>query len=122
MKAAAGLLRRAAEIRAQREDTQFDIELPEADSADGISAEDRREIFKAIEKLATGNRLSASVESAVLRPQRKGFVFPLVVNLVAAALTIGVLFGVSYLFRQRDRSVESGGAALSTAEGKLIDE
>ncbi len=116
------LLKRASQLRAQDDSYSFGSGFESAGEADGITAEDRREILQAIEKVATGNRITVGPESMALRPLRKGFVFPLVVNLLAASLTVGILFGLSYLFRQRDRSIEAGGAALTSAEGKLLQE
>lgn len=117
-----GLLKRASNLRSQSTTFGFEPGFEAARESEGITAEDRREILQAIEKVATGNRITASPESMALSPQRKGFVFPLVVNILAAALTVGILFGLSYLFRQKDRSIETGSAALTSAEGKLIEE
>jgi len=117
-----GLLKRAAQLRAQDDSFSFGAGYESAGEADGITVEDRREILQAIEKVATGNRITAGPESLALHPLRKGFVFPLIVNLLAASLTVGILFGLSYLFRQRDRSIEAGGAAMTSAEGKLLQE
>jgi hypothetical protein len=117
-----GLLRRASKLRSQSDSFGFESGFDAADQSEGITAEDRREILQAIEKVATGNRITASSESMALRPLHKGFVFPLIVNLLAISLTVGILFGLSYFFRQKDRGIEAGGVALTSAEGKLIEE
>ena len=118
----AGLLKRAAQVRSQNEPLYLDADFEEGDAGEGITAEDRREILKTIEKVATGNRIAASPQALAPRPLHKGYIFPLVVNLLAAALTAALVFGLSVLFRQRDRGIEAGGAALTSAEGKLIEE
>lgn len=122
MKATGGLLRRAAELRSHQDsfpvDTSFDIGV----SGEGITAEDRREILKTIEKVATGNRIAASPQALMPRPVHKGFVFPLIVNLIAVTFTAALVFGLSVLFSRRDRSIEAGSTALTSAEGKLIQE
>jgi hypothetical protein len=113
--AAAGSgLARASRIRAA---------IGEGDSSSaGISADDRREIADEIDQVSRRNRISARPEDFVVRPRRKGFVFPLAVNLLALAATAGAIFLLSQVFRQRDLELAGSAASLETAEGKLLRE
>lgn len=110
-------LARAIQLRAKL--SQVGGEPP---SQAGISADDRREIQDQIEKVSRRNRISARPEDFLVRPRRKGFVFPLVVNLLAIAATAGAVLLLSYVFRQRDIAIASTSFALDTAEGKLLQE
>jgi len=57
-----------------------------------------------------------------VRPRRKGFVFPLIVNLLAIAATVAAVLLLSFLFRQRDIAIANSTSAVDTAEGKLLRE
>jgi hypothetical protein len=91
-------------------------------SSEGISEDDRRDIADEIDQVSRGNRISARPEDFVVRPRRKGFVFPLAVNLLALAATAGAIFLLSQIFRQRDLELAGSAASLETAEGKLLRE
>jgi hypothetical protein len=88
----------------------------------GISADDRKEIQNEIDQVARSNRISAGPGAFVVTPRKKGFLFPLVVNLLAIAATIGAVLLLSFVFRQRDIAIASSSSALDTAEGKLLQE
>jgi hypothetical protein len=109
----------ARAIRLRAKPSQVGDEAP---SQAGISADDRKEIQDEIEKVARRNRMSARPEDFLVRPKRKGFVFPLVVNLLAIAATAGAVLLLSYVFRQRDIAIAGTSYALDTAEGKLLQE
>jgi trimeric autotransporter adhesin len=91
-------------------------------SSEGISEDDRRDIADEIDQVSRANRLSARPEDFVVRPRRKGFVFPLAVNVLALAATAGAIFLLSQIFRQRDLELAGSAASLETAEGKLLRE
>lgn len=90
------------------------------EKASGISVEDRREILARIDELTKKNRMGGKKSAFVARS--RGILFPVVVNLAAAALTAGGLWGLSVAFREKEAAVSEAGAALSSAEGKLIRE
>jgi|GEM_PF-833637 len=94
----------------------------ESPSSEGISADDRREIEDEIDGVSRRNRLSARPEDFVVRPRRKGFLFPLAVNLLAVAATALAILVLSRVFLQRDVDIASMAASLETAEGKLLRE
>lgn len=90
------------------------------DRASGISSEDRREILARIEEITGKNRIS--VKKTPFAARSRGILFPVVVNLAAIALTAGGLWGLSVTFKAKEAEVSQAGAALSSAEGKLIRE
>src|SRR5512142_3217240 len=79
------MLRRAVELRSRLEPAEAQTPAP-AENEGGISLEDRREIQSEIEEITRRNRLSASPEDFIIRPQRKGYIFPLAVNVIAVVL------------------------------------
>lgn len=113
---ASGLLRATA-LRARAA-----VRETETSSSTGISTDDRREILQGIDEVARRNRISVGPEDFVVRPSRKGFVFPLAVNLLAITVTIIAVLLLSFLFRQRDLAIASSSSSLDTAEGTLLRE
>lgn len=93
-----------------------------ADRHAGISPEDRIEITAQIDELTRKNRIDLTPERLVLQPLKKGFLFPLTVNVLALLITGGALWGLSAMFSERDARYSESGAALASAEGKLIQE
>lgn len=104
-------------------DIHKEITLAEtADRNSGISPEDRIEITAQIDELTRKNRIDLTPERLVLQPLKKGFLFPLAVNVLALLVTGGALWGLSAMFSERDARYSQTGAALASAEGKLIQE
>jgi hypothetical protein len=111
-----GLFQRALEYISQSSN-QFSVE----DSA-GISKDDQKEILGEINRVQEESRIQVTPEAMVIRATRKGFVFPLLVNLFAVLLLAGGGFTLWYLF-QRGETVAAGEtAAITSAEGRLIEE
>jgi len=111
-----GLLQRAIEVQ----------EVPPVsegeDQYSGIDAEDRREITAQIDEISRKNRISITPERLAITPLKKGFLFPLLVNLIAIGCTAGALWGLSVLFSQKEAQYSSSAGTLNSAEGKLIQE
>lgn len=111
-----GLLQKTLEINKENNVAET------ADRNAGISPEDRIEITAQIDELTRKNRIDLTPERLVLQPLKKGFLFPLTVNLLALIITGGALWGLSAMFSERDAQYSRSGAALASAEGKLIQE
>jgi hypothetical protein len=94
----------------------------QSESELGINAEDRREIEEELEQVAGRSRIAAGPEAFVIKPRRKGYVFPLVVNLVAIALTASSVLALARLFGQRSVALASSAVAVGSAEGLLLQE
>jgi phage shock protein A len=109
-----GLLRKAEE--------KLQNAPAETDTTTGISPEDRAEIVSQIEKITTQNRRTFDASAFAVKAQKHGIVFPLVVNVVIIGATVLALYGLSQFFSQRTTEIQRSGTALSTAEGKLIQE
>jgi DNA repair exonuclease SbcCD ATPase subunit len=121
---ATGLLQRASELYGRRKpSTSTSASLqPQGAEDEGITAEERREIIASIDKVASRNRISASTGSSSVNASKKGFVFPLVVNLLVFAATAASLLALALIFKQRDQNLGAGSVVVTTAEGKLIQE
>ncbi len=113
-----GLLSKAIDMTADETDSRDD----ESDLDSGITSEDRKEIRAQIEEISRKNRIEVTPERFSFSPIKKGFVFPLMVNLLALGCTAGALWGLSRVFTAQEAEIHQTGAALSSAEGKLIQE
>jgi hypothetical protein len=88
----------------------------------GIDADDRREIEREIDEVSKRNRMAFGSEAFVVNPRRKGFVFPLIVNLAALAITVASVFLLARAFGQKQLEGGSSESSVSSAEGILLQE
>lgn len=112
-------LARASKIR---ELLAPELSVSSSSAIRGISPDDQREIERQIDAVSRRSKLSIRSEDFIVKPQRKGFVFPLVVNVLALLVTAAVVLFLSQLFHQRDLEIASSASSLETAEGKLLRE
>jgi hypothetical protein len=117
-----GLLKRASELHGRGMPAAWASPLAQPEEDEGITAAERREILANIDQVAGRNRLAAGPGRPKAKPLKKGFVFPLVVNVLALVFTAAVLAGLALIFRQRDQGLAEGSAVVASAEGKLIQE
>ncbi len=92
------------------------------DESSGISKEDQDEILTTIELVVQENKIKVSPEIFRLHPQKKGVLFPTLVNvfaIVVLAAGISVLF---LLFKRGEARLAEEVGSLTTAEGMLIRE
>ncbi len=108
------LLRRAPEL-SPGEEIIFDEES-------GISKEDQKEIIAAIDKVARESRIAVTPEVLKIQAQKRGTLFPLLVNILSAVLLAGGGSAFYFLFQRDESGLRQEGAALTTAEGRLIQE
>jgi len=92
----------------------------------GISAEEQQEIMAQIDGIAEKNRRqlseNAPVKKEKIAAKKKGFVFPLAVNIAAAAvLCLGGFLLVSFNSKV-DEQVRTGNVVYNVTERALIDE
>jgi len=85
-----------------------------------ISEEDRKEILDSIEKVAAENRLSASDALFKIKPLKHGFVFPLIINVLAAIAVAAGFVGSNIYFSRQQAVISSRAGTFFSAEGKLI--
>jgi len=92
------------------------------DEKSGISAEEQKEILSQINGIAEKNRQMLSENLPEKITGKKGALFPLVVNISAAAiLCIGAAFLISFNTRV-DEGVRTGNVVFNLTERALIDE
>lgn len=114
-----GLLRKAQEIRAANGTGGIDLTLQ--DSA-GISKEDQQDILVHIDRVAQSSRILAGPDTWKVKPRKRGFAAPLLVNVLAVLVLAGGLYGLWKFFGAESSSQTVSVAAISTAEGKLLQE
>jgi hypothetical protein len=116
-----GLFHRALEIR--NHDSE-DLEGEEflLDESSGISKEDQQEILEEIEKVSQESRISVTPDTMAIRAAKKGFLFPLLVNILFVVLLAGGGYALYYLFQRGETVLMEEGGAIASAEGKLIQE
>lgn len=89
---------------------------------DGFSEEERREIVAQIDQVATSNRLGTSEAFTKFEPEKKGALFPLIVNILAVLLIAAGVFGTNYYFSQRIEELSVQSTQIESAEGKILEE
>ena len=109
-----GLFQRALEIRnhAQGETEGEEFLL---DEKSGISKEDQQEILQEIEKVSQESRISVTPETMAIRAVKKGFLFPLLVNILFAVLLAGGGYALYYLFQRGETILMEEGSAIASA-------
>ena len=94
-------------------DIQFDSEA-------GISKEDQKDVLQEIENVVTKNRIVTTPEDFVVKADKRGVFFPvLVVVCAVAALGIGGS-AFYFLFQRGESQIVRGAVGTITAEGQLI--
>ena len=96
------------------------------DSSSGISVEEQREILSQINSITEKNKRQLSENAPVKKEKiiakKKGFIFPLAVNIAAAALLgIGAFLLISFNSKV-DEQVKTGNVVFNLTERALIDE
>ncbi len=89
---------------------------------EGFSEEERQEIVKQIDEVARRNRIGSSEAFSKIQPEKKGAVFPLVVNILAVLFIAAGVFGANYYFGQRIEQLGVESRQFETAEGKILEE
>jgi hypothetical protein len=116
-----GLFQRALDIRNHTreglEGEEFSLE-----ENSGISREDQQEILQEIEKVSEESRISVTPETMAIKAAKKGFLFPLLVNILFVVLLVGGGYALYYLFQRGETVLMEEGGAIASAEGKLIEE
>ena len=102
-----------SDLTPQTQDFEFDK---------NISPEEQKEILESIDKMVTDAKASAKSEPPSLKATRKGFVFPLIINLLAI-LTVAASFVLANsLFRQRQANITKETQLYLSTEGTLLEE
>ena len=90
------------------------------DTSSGISLEEQQEILAGINAMSGGNRLLP--EAVVVGARKRGFLFPLIVN-ICALILLGAGFAfLFFLHGQDEQGIRENSAVLGLTERKLIQE
>jgi hypothetical protein len=92
------------------------------DTSSGISEEDQKEILSRIDAAARENSISLKAENFHVRAKRRGFFFPLFVNIGALLLLISVFCILSAFYKSSDSDLRREVVVLRSTEGRLLQE
>jgi len=90
------------------------------DSTSGISLEEQQEILAGINAMTGGSRLVS--EAAVPKAKKRGFLFPLFVNIGAVILLVAGFLLLSHFHVQEEQGIRESYATLGLTERALIQE
>ena len=94
------------------------------DTSSGISLEEQQEILDGINAMSEasfrGNGLTP--ETAAIKPKKKGFLFPLLVNIGAVIILASGFYLLSIFHGQDEQEIRNNSAGLGLTESKLIQE
>ena len=99
-----------------------DLQGIEFDESSGISEEDQKEILGEIDQIVTDNKIKVTPEVFQIKPQKKGFLFPTLVNVFSLVILAAGIVTLALLFHREETIMIEETSALSTAEGKLLRE
>lgn len=89
---------------------------------EGFTEEERQEITSQIDKIAQGNSIGRSEIFTQIKPEKKGNVFPLVVNLLAVIVIAAGVYLTNYYFNQRMEQLNIEARTFEGAEGQILEE
>jgi hypothetical protein len=90
------------------------------DTASGISLEEQQEILAGINAMAVGSRLAPEI--TVTEAKKKGFLFPLFVNIGALVLLVSAFFLLAYLNFNDEQEMRESSSTLGLTELMLIQQ
>ena len=92
-----------------------------SDEDAGISGEERLEIAREIEEAVSRARIEIGPEAFTLVARRRGFRFPLILNLSAALLLAAGIPVLLWAFHVQEQVFSAGVTAVTGAEGRLLE-
>ena len=115
-----GLYQRAIELLTKEIESRADNFY--FDESSGISKEDQKDILAQIDKITSESKISVTPEVFVIKPQKKGVLLPVLINLLAA-LTLGsfILFQyISFQVKKQELSTEQDTSVID--QGRLLEQ
>lgn len=85
-----------------------------------ISAEDRKEILESIERVAAGHRIPAGDRLSQFKALKKGILFPLLINLIAAITVAAGIVGSNIYFSRKQADLSQKAGTFFSAEGLIV--
>jgi chromosome segregation ATPase len=96
------------------------------DTSSGISLEEQQEILAGINAMAAGNKLTSesllSAEAAETKAKKKGYLFPLFVNIGAFVLIVAAFALLNFFNNSNEQEIRESRAVLGLTERMLIQE
>jgi len=89
---------------------------------EGFTEEERQEITSQIDQIARSSSMGRANVFEQLKPEKKGTVFPLVVNLLALVIIAAGVYLSYYYFNQRLEQLNVEANAIQSAEGQILEE
>lgn len=89
---------------------------------EGFTEEERAEILSQIEEISKKNAISVSNDAFDFTPQKKGALFPILINILAILTITGVVFYADRVFQARSEAMSAEAQSYISAEGKLLEE
>lgn len=87
-----------------------------------VPEEDREEILAEIDQLVAEGSGPREVPQEFLRPQRSGVVFPVILNVIAAAAVVGGLYFINQAFRNQEQDITVSSQSYFSTEAQLIEQ
>jgi hypothetical protein len=114
-----GLLRKAADLRRH---IRKKLSPGDTDSrAEQISREKNDEVMAEMDAILESNRLKITEETLAYTAQSSGALFPVLINLGAFLLLVGLGALFIWYFDQTEKSITSGTQEVISAEGRIIE-
>lgn len=88
----------------------------------GFSEDEREEIEREIAELVSESRTKVSPNDPSLRPKRSGVLFPIIINLFAAAAVVGGIYFLSWYFQDRESNITIESQQFLSTEGQLLQQ
>ncbi|MBN2534738.1 MAG: hypothetical protein JXB88_17770 [Spirochaetales bacterium] len=118
-----GLYQRALNILNQDEASPPDLSNGISfDNESGISIEDQKEIIAQIENTVSEKRTSIDEDIHNIKPQKRGVLFPILVNIGLAALAVAMIFLIQWFVSRQEQQIQLDAKAYSGGDSKLISQ
>ncbi len=86
-----------------------------------VSPELRARILRQIDQVMAEGRRPVPEAELPIKPRKKGILYPILINVVAAALVILGFLGLAYVFRGEQTAGSLASAGFQSAEGRLLE-
>lgn len=114
-----GLYQRALYVREQEELLNVE-EKPNGqfafDEDSGIPIEEQKEILSQLEDVVAQNKIIIDEKSMIIHPQKKGIMFPLLINLAAVLITVVLVLFFQMAFIEKSEEIDFAGQAGSESD------
>ncbi len=89
---------------------------------EGFTEEERKEILNQIEEISKKSAISVTNEAFDFVPQKRGALFPILINILAVLTIAGVFFYANRVFQARSEALSAEAQSYLSTEGKLLEE